>query len=134
MPTTEVKRKAISKSVRIKVYEKYKGHCAYCGCELELKDMQVDHIESLYWYGGVDDIKNYMPSCRSCNFYKSTLTLEKFREQIQTVTQRLDREFIYRIAKNYGIVNENQKPIKFYFEIGSYDLSKKGKFDEKHKI
>lgn len=38
------KRKPIPKHIRQKVYEKYDGHCAYCGCKLEYKDMQVDHI------------------------------------------------------------------------------------------
>ena len=37
-------RKPIPKSVRKQVYAKYNGHCAYCGCELEYKDMQVDHV------------------------------------------------------------------------------------------
>nr|DAG59560.1 MAG TPA: Radical SAM domain protein, CteA SAM binding, metalloprotein, SCIFF [Caudoviricetes sp.] len=31
----EVKRKAIPKSVRIAVYQKCNGHCAYCFCEIE---------------------------------------------------------------------------------------------------
>lgn len=52
-------RKSISKATRLKVYEKYDGHCAYCGCTLELKDMQVDHIQSVYWYNGANDIENY---------------------------------------------------------------------------
>ena len=34
--------------VREIVYAKYKGHCAYCGCELEMKDMQIDHIVPKY--------------------------------------------------------------------------------------
>ena len=46
------KRKAISKKDRKLVYEMYNGHCAYCGCELELKKMQVDHFNSVYAYNG----------------------------------------------------------------------------------
>lgn len=49
------KRKHISKSTRLKVYEKYNGHCAYCGCELALKEMQVHNIQSVYWYDGAND-------------------------------------------------------------------------------
>lgn len=41
-------RKAIPKQVRQQVYDKCNGHCAYCGCKLDIKDMQVDHIESVY--------------------------------------------------------------------------------------
>ena len=67
-------RKAISKKVREQVFKKYNGHCAYCGCELKYEDMQVDHINSVYRaeiHGNkVDDsLDNYMPACRSCNFY-----------------------------------------------------------------
>lgn len=42
------KHKSIPKKDRLKIYEKYNGHCAYCGCELNYKDMQVDHIKSVY--------------------------------------------------------------------------------------
>lgn len=42
--TNETKRKRISKSVREQVYKKCHGHCAYCGCLLDYKDMQVDHV------------------------------------------------------------------------------------------
>ena len=29
---------------RQKVYDKYNGHCAYCGKPITIKDNQVDHI------------------------------------------------------------------------------------------
>lgn len=28
-----------NKKLRQEIYDKYNGHCAYCGCEIELKDM-----------------------------------------------------------------------------------------------
>lgn len=113
-------RKKINKATRELIYNKYSGHCAYCGCKLSLKEMQVDHIESV-WVAELkhkpinDSLDNYMPACRSCNFYKSTLSLENFREQIATLHKRLEKQFIYRLAKKYGMVEE--KPmISFYFE------------------
>ena len=33
---------AISKSKREAVYQKYNGHCAYCGCEIPEKGFNVD--------------------------------------------------------------------------------------------
>lgn len=39
------KHKSIPKKDRLKIYEKYNGHCAYCGCELNYKDMQVDQLK-----------------------------------------------------------------------------------------
>lgn len=109
-------RKPIPKHIRQKVYEKYNGHCAYCGCELDYKDMQVDHISSVYWHNGENSIENYNPACRMCNFYKSTYTIEKFRENLQTLHERLEKNFIYRLAKKYGIVTEHSEKVEFYFE------------------
>lgn len=113
-------RKKISKSMRRAVYKKFGGRCAYCGCELEMKDMQVDHLEAVYVaeFRGkpVDDsLANYMPACRQCNFYKSTMSVEDFRKQVASLHERLAKFFIYRLAKKYGMVEE--KPmISFYFE------------------
>lgn len=109
-------RKQIPKAIRQKVYEKYNGHCAYCGCKIEYKDMQVDHIESVYWYNGADELKNYNPACRMCNFYKSTMQVEDFREQLSKLPQRLEKVFIFRLSKKYGLIKVVEKPIKFYFE------------------
>lgn len=109
-------RKAIPQSVRKAVYQKYGGRCAYCGCELEYKDMQVDHVTSVYWNNGGNDSENLMPACRMCNFYKSTFSIDEFRDRLQTLTDRLEKAFIYRLAKNYGIVVEQKEPIRFYFE------------------
>lgn len=110
-------RKHIPKKIRKQVYEKYGGRCAYCGCELEYKDMQVDHVEPVYLGYGGDDIDNLMPACRMCNFYKSTFTLEKFRERLKTIPDRLERDFTYRMAKKYGIVEEHkEETVRFYFE------------------
>lgn len=109
-------RKSISKATRLKVYEKYDGHCAYCGCKLELKDMQVDHIQSVYWYNGANDIENYNPACRMCNFYKSTMTVDDFRKQLSTLLLRLEKVFIFRLAVKYGLIKKTDNPIEFYFE------------------
>ena len=117
-----MKRKPIPKKTRQQVYEKYNGHCAYCGCELEYKDMQVDHVESVYWADirgkEVDDsISNYMPSCRMCNFYKDIGTIEQFRNRLtDTLMRNVRRPFDYRLALKYGLIKEEIKPIKFYFE------------------
>lgn len=107
---------AISKEIRQKVYDMYNGHCAYCGCELELKDMQIDHIIPKY-LGGVDDIVNYRPSCRMCNFYKGTSSVESFRRNLTDMLMRnVRRPFQYRLALKYGLVKEDVKPIIFYYE------------------
>lgn len=109
-------RKQIPKEIRKQVYKKYDGHCAYCGCKLDYKDMQVDHINSVYAHHGEDSMENYNPTCRMCNFYKSTMSIEDFRAQLGKLTERLEKTFIYRLAKKYGLIQEVSKPVEFYFE------------------
>lgn len=101
--------------LREKVWKKYDCKCAYCGEDLEYKKMQVDHIESKY-FGGKDDIKNYNPSCRQCNFYKSTFSLDQFKHQLATITERIKKPFIVRLAIKYGIIYFKPFDGKFYYE------------------
>ena len=120
------KHKSISKKKRIQVYEKYQGHCAYCGCELEYKDMQVDHIKSVYLHNDYNDdmtedelydISNLMPACRMCNFYKSEGDIEQLRNRLSDeLIRNMRKPFDYRLALKYGLIQENIHPIIFYFE------------------
>ena len=102
----------------------FDGHCAYCGKKLEYKDMQVDHVQPI-WRGhadenkhkGADDISNYMPSCRSCNFRKGTFNIEQFRNEIRLQAKHIvERTFQVRQSIDYGLMTYEDKPIEFYFE------------------
>lgn len=66
--------------------------------------------------GGADNESNYFPACRMCNFYKSTFTLEKFREQLGLLKGRLEKDFTYRLALKYGLIRECNRPVGFFFE------------------
>ncbi len=106
----------MNKYVRAEVYAKYDGHCAYCGRLIEYKDMQVDHFIAIK-HGGTDDIANLMPACRMCNHYKRAHDLETFQQYISNIPKQLQNNYIYKIAKAYGIIVEEINPdIKFYFE------------------
>lgn len=109
-------RKPIPKNIREQVYRKCNGHCAYCGCKLEYKNMQVDHVISVYGNDGSNDVENLMPSCRMCNFYKSTFSIEVFRKNLETLYERLQKLFIYRFALKYGLITEHKDKVMFYFE------------------
>lgn len=116
-------RRNLTKEQRQQIYDKYNGHCAYCGCELEYKDMQVDHLIPLNdWNNSHTDeelwhMNNLMPSCRLCNHYKRSYTLEHFREAIEKIPFKLNRDnYIYRVGLKYGMVSANEHSIKFYFE------------------
>jgi hypothetical protein len=113
------------------IFQKFGGKCAYCGCEL-MKGWHVDEIEPVRrnqkWVNGkwVNDgckhperfhIDNQNPACASCNINKHSMSLEEFRKLISGfITHLNERNTQYKIAKRYGLVNETQKPIEFYFE------------------
>lgn len=109
-------RKKLSKVERQQVYEKCAGHCAYCGCELEYKAMQVDHMKPLH-IGGSDVMSNMLPACRSCNHYKGTLDVEGFRRYLAGISHRLMRDSIqFRTAVRFGLVRHMIDDVTFYFE------------------
>ena len=111
-------RKSISSFQRYLIWHKYGCHCAYCGKEISLKEMQIDHLVSKD-NGGLDEPSNYMPSCRDCNLFKASWSLEKFRESIVHDAYRIAKNrkkpcnwLSDRIARAYKF-DEN---VKFYFE------------------
>lgn len=112
----EIKRKKLSQAERIRIYDKCNRRCAYCGCSLDYKDMQIDHVQPLRC-GGADQENNMLPACRSCNHYKATLTVEKYRKHIEGIPARLNRDSIpFAVGKRFGVVEENHKPVVFWFE------------------
>lgn len=111
-----MKRRKWTKEERKQIFQKYKGHCAYCGLPITIQEMQVDHIVALK-RGGPDSIENANPACRMCNKYKDTLTLYDFKNWLLAgVTGRLRKLFIFRIAERYGMISVNDWDKKFYFE------------------
>jgi hypothetical protein len=102
------------------VLEKYNNHCAYCGKEIDLKSMQVDHKQPRR-SGGKDDFDNLNPSCRRCNHYKGGCNVEGFRRLLNGVMQRLEEVYIYRVALDFGFVipayeGGDNHSLEFYFE------------------
>ena len=117
-------RKALSKKVRMDVYNKYDGRCAYCGKKIEYKDMQVDHLIPVqrerwkkYSEEEIECFENYMPACRRCNHYKRAHSLEVFRKMIEEIPAKLFRDnYIYKVGLDYGLVETREYKIKFFFE------------------
>lgn len=114
----------MNKTIRTQVYNKYDGHCAYCGQPITMDEMQVDHLVPLArgvpdkWLQeqrGTDDINNLMPACRMCNFYKSRDKLDLFRKNIATWLD-YKHTFATRLALRYGILTEHEWDGLFYFE------------------
>ena len=119
-----MKHKRIPKRQREAVFNKYGGRCAYCGCELTPRTMQVDHIKAVYTSSLENDnvetqddsFDNLNPSCRQCNFYNGTLDIEQFREKIMTTLyETCQNTFQAKLAKKLGMLTVKQFD-KFYFE------------------
>lgn len=112
---------------RQSVYEKYNGHCAYCGERISFKEMQVDHIRAQARFRSgmrseipdydVNDIRNLNPACRVCNYWKHDFSIEEFRGELSLQIERL-RKYSgnFRIAERYGLLTVEVESIRFYFE------------------
>ncbi len=124
MAKAKIKRPAIPKKIREAVHLKYNGHCAYCGKDIAYKEMQVDHAFPLHYADyykknfGVDchDIANLEPACRSCNHYKREMTVKEFRKLMSTLHHRIQKQYIDKVAIDYGIITLKPFDGKFYFE------------------
>jgi len=117
---------ALTKQQRQELHSKYNGKCAYCGCDITLKEMQADHIKPIYrnWEDGevnsdrrgIDDISNMNPSCAPCNRWKSVYTIEEFRKEISLQYERLLKISAgFRMIDRYGIISNKVEPVVFYF-------------------
>jgi 5-methylcytosine-specific restriction endonuclease McrA len=113
--------------MRAQVHQKYGGRCAYCGTEITVKQMQMDHFKPIYrnWgdthplpeHAGTDTIDNLMPACAPCNRWKSTMPLEDFRAELVAQVERLRRDSAaFRMAERHGLVVPTGNPVVFWFE------------------
>lgn len=107
-------RRTIHPAIRDKVRGRFSGRCGYCG-ESPNK-IQIDHIHPVQ-SGGTDEESNLMPSCFSCNNYKTSLTVEQFRREIaESVRKARDYSVNFRFAERFGLVSLLDKPVTFHFE------------------
>ena len=122
----------MKREIRELVYKKYNGKCAYCGKEIEYKEMQVDHIfpqKRKHWlksdgmkkmenlnFNNINDFENLNPACRRCNHYKRALTLNDFRKLLLSLHERIEKQYIDKVAIDYGVIILKPFDGKFYFE------------------
>ena len=107
------KRASFSATKVNKIFNRVRGHCAYCGLELTLKDMTVDHIIPKR-SGGNSKYKNLFPACEPCNHEKGHLFISAYRRHKKTFVLH---QLI--IAEAYGHIDKvpsEHKRLKFYFE------------------
>lgn len=111
-----------NKKHRQTIYDKFGGRCAYCGHKISMKELSIDHIDPLRrkmnnCSHGSNEIDNLNPSCKPCNYSKSSLDLEKWRSELMKKVDRLERDSsTYRLCKRFGFVMEYFDEVTFYFE------------------
>jgi hypothetical protein len=143
----------MKKSDRNLIYQKFDGRCAYCGCELpknwhvdEIEPVQrgwrykPDPENKLGYYLQDEfgrpiketymlhperlNINNQFPACPSCNINKHSGSVESFRALIQGFINSLNSYSVqYRLAKKYGLIEETEKKVTFYFETYANSIS-----------
>lgn len=96
-------------SKRLAIYNRYNGHCAYCGQHMKQKNMTVDHYVPQS-KGGGNNIENLMPCCSRCNAMKSSDNLQTFRFRLFW-----DSLHPSEMATYDGVVSAINKK-KFFFE------------------
>lgn len=113
----------IRKEERIRVKGKFNGCCAYCGEKLGSR-WEVDHLlpllrnhDNTCKYPERHNFDNFMPACVPCNRDKKTFTIEQWRAYIFNKIEVLNRDSAtYRHAKRFGLLNETDMDVVFYFE------------------
>lgn len=113
----------MKKEEREKIYNKYNGHCAYCGKKIEYKEMQVDHIQPKFLADRgyiskevIESEDNLAPACRRCNHYKRANSLETFRKYVSDIPKKLSNEYICKVGLDYGLVEFHPRRVEFFFE------------------
>ena len=54
----------------------------------------------------VEVFSNWMPSCRRCNHYKHSYSLEYFRSLLLTLHKRINKLYTAKVAQDYGIIQD----------------------------
>lgn len=128
---------------RERIYHKFNGLCAYSGTPLE-DDWQIEHIEPVIrnWWTNTkifpdnDKEENLVPVQKIINHYKHSYDLEGYRKLLSGLHLRLRKiaknprsdkskkrkEYILKVARYFGITEDNPFNGKFYFETINHKL------------
>ena len=98
-----------------KIYDKFGGRCAYCGNEITLNNMTVDHVNPKC-NGGSNSYLNCFPSCQRCNSIKADGTVEEMRAKIVDSLQKLKTDRNFQMVRKYKMISLLCEEVTFYFE------------------
>lgn len=66
------------------VFDRDRGHCAYCGIRVTWARHHIDHKIALAC-GGSNEVRNLALSCKPCNLSKGTLSAREFRRYLNYI-------------------------------------------------
>lgn len=72
----------IPRNLRISVIQRDGQRCVYCGVDLELNEIHLDHVIPEA-NGGPTNYQNLQVTCRKCNTEKGTLTEAAFENKLR---------------------------------------------------
>lgn len=102
---SKIGRNKISWNVRNEVFRRDDYTCQYCGKTFPRESLSIDHLIPLS-QGGIDEIINYVTSCRVCNERKGELTLSEFAKLINIQIEELP-------VHGDPIIDNTELPIQF---------------------
>lgn len=77
---------------RIKIYNKYKGRCAYCGKKIRINTFEIDHLipkeQEIHPNTSENNYYNLLPACKHCNNLKRDHNLNIFRRKLSQEYQK----------------------------------------------
>ena len=97
------------------IFEKFGGKCAYCGNEITINNMTIDHVIPRS-EGGSNSYLNCFPSCSRCNSIKANGTIEEMRDSIIYSVQKLKTDRNFQMARKYKMISSLSEEVTFYFE------------------
>ena len=138
----------LTKEQRAELRIKFRGRCAYCGCDLPEKGWHADHVEPVdrvlklakdkrgYTVSvatgqvrnpSADKIENLFPACAPCNIDKQSLPLYLWRRRLEDLADNCRRNCsAFRRAERFRRVSVIPGPVVFWFETFQEKTAKVG--------
>ena len=106
--------------------------CAYCGKRMELKwgtelSFTIDHIIPRK-VGGQDNQNNLAFVCRTCNFLKGDMDIEKYINNMERLIARKNKREYFKARK---VMTKDKQTRDAYKDIFERVTAKKGEPNEK---
>lgn len=87
----------LSADLKKKIFRKYDGNCALCGCSLDERSFFLIQEEVLKKPFLSTD--NFFAICQACKREKKRMTLEEYRQCVENFTKEDYHEFYFEVME-----------------------------------